>query len=70
VLESRPELSQLAAAVEDLPRIKAAMNQKNREDTFFAPTNDAIDALLAWGGFVEKAKVRAVYGKAREASFA
>ena len=56
IIESRPELSQLAAALEDLPRIKAAMDQKNREDTFFAPTNDAIDKLLNWGGFVEKAK--------------
>lgn len=56
IVESRPELSQLAAIIEDLPRIRAAMDQKNREDTFFAPTNDAIDSLLAWGGFVEKAK--------------
>ena len=56
IVASRPELSQLAAAIEDLPRIRAAMGQKNREDTFFAPTNDAIDSLLNWGGFVEKAK--------------
>jgi hypothetical protein len=56
IIESRPELSQLAASLEDLPRIRAAMDQKDRQDTFFAPTNDAIDSLLAWGGFMEKAK--------------
>ena len=56
IVESTPELSQLASALEDLPRLRAAMDQKNREDTFFAPTNDAIDSLLAWGGFMEKAK--------------
>ena len=66
IIESRPELSQLAAALEDLPRIRAAMDQKNREDTFFAPTNDAIDELLAWGGFVEKAEVRGGGGGRRE----
>lgn len=56
IIESRPELSQLAGALEDMPKIRAAMDSKTREDTFFAPTNDAIDALLAWGGFVDKAK--------------
>jgi hypothetical protein len=57
IIESRPELSKLAKAVEDLPLIRAAMDNKTRDDAFFAPTNDAIDSLLAWGGFLERAKV-------------
>ena len=47
-----------ASALEDLPRLREAMDSPERTDTFFAPTNEAIDALLQWGGFVEKAKVR------------
>ena len=58
VVTSRPEFSTLASALEDLPRLREAMDSPERTDTFFAPTNDAIDALLQWGGFVEKAKVR------------
>ena len=58
VVTSRPEFSTLASALEDLPRLREAMDSPERTDTFFAPTNEAIDALLQWGGFVEKAKVR------------
>jgi|TARA_B110000977_G_scaffold196881_1_gene278183 hypothetical protein len=58
VLKSRPELSLLTEALEDLPRVRAALDDLTRTDTFFAPTNAAIENLLAWGGFVEKAEVR------------
>jgi len=59
IVRTRPELSQLAEALSDLPRLRRALDRVDRDgDTFFAPTNAAIDALLAWGGFVEKAEVR------------
>ena len=58
VLRSRPELSLLTEALEDLPRVRAALDDPTRTDTFFAPTNDAMEKLLAWGDFVEKAEVR------------
>ena len=58
VLRSRPELSLLTEALEDLPRVRAALDNPTRTDTFFAPTNDAMEKLLAWGDFVEKAEVR------------
>ena len=46
----------LAAAIADLPMVTKALGNKDRTDTFFAPTNDAIDSLVAWGGFKDKAK--------------
>jgi hypothetical protein len=33
-----------------------ALGDKDRTDTFFAPTNEAIASLLEWGGFADKAK--------------
>jgi hypothetical protein len=58
VVRSRPELSLLKETLDNLPRVRAALDDPTRTDTFFAPTNAAIEGLLAWGGFVEKAKVR------------
>ena len=63
IIESLPELSQLATSLEDLPRIRTAMDQTDRNDTFFAPTNDAIDWLLAWGGFTEKAEAGLLFSR-------
>ena len=56
VVQSRPELSLLAETLEKLPRVRAALDDPTRTDTFFAPTDDAVEELLNWGGFVEKAK--------------
>ena len=56
VVRGRPELSLLAETLEKLPRVRAALDDPTRTDTFFAPTNDAVEELLNWGGFVEKAK--------------
>jgi uncharacterized surface protein with fasciclin (FAS1) repeats len=56
VVQSRPELSLLAETLEKLPRVRAALDDPTRTDTFFAPTDDAVEELLKWGGFVEKAK--------------
>lgn len=56
VVQSRPELSLLAETLEKLPRVRAALDDPTRTDTFFAPTDDAVEELLQWGGFVEKAK--------------
>ena len=36
--------------------VRAALDDPTRTDTFFAPTDDAVEELLNWGGFVEKAK--------------
>ena len=58
IVETRPEFSSLAAALADLPMLREAMATPNRTDTFFAPTNDAIESLLEWGGFVDRAEVR------------
>ena len=55
-VRGRPELSLLAETLEKLPRVSAALDDPSRTDTFFAPTNDAVESLLAWGGFVEKAR--------------
>ena len=46
IVETRPEFSSLAAALADLPMLREAMATPNRTDTFFAPTNDAIESLL------------------------
>jgi uncharacterized surface protein with fasciclin (FAS1) repeats len=56
VVRGRPELSLLAETLEKLPRVRAALDDPTRTDTFFAPTDDAVEELLQWGGFVEKAK--------------
>ena len=56
VVRGRPELSLLAETLEKLPRVRAALDDPTRTDTFFAPTDDAVEELLKWGGFVEKAK--------------
>ena len=56
VVRGRPELSLLAETLEKLPRVRAALDDPTRTDTFFAPTDDAVEELLNWGGFVEKAK--------------
>ena len=55
-VRGRPELSLLAETLEKLPRVSAALDDPSRTDTFFAPTNNAVESLLAWGGFVEKAR--------------
>ena len=56
VVRGRPELSLLAETLEKLPRVRAALDDPTRTDTFFAPTDDAVEELLRWGGFMEKAK--------------
>ena len=48
IVETRPEFSSLAEALADLPMLREAMATPNRTDTFFAPTNDAIESLLEW----------------------
>ena len=56
IVRSRPELSLLAETLEKLPRVSAALDDPTRTDTFFAPTNAAVEELLQWGGFVETAR--------------
>ena len=56
IVRSRPELSLLAETLEKLPRVRAALDDPTRTDTFFAPTNAAVEELLAWGGFMETAR--------------
>lgn len=51
VIESRPMLSSLAEAIADLPRIRDALNNRTATDTFFAPSNKAIESFTKWGGF-------------------
>ena len=46
----------LVAVIADLPIITAALDNMNRTDTFFAPTNAAIASLLEWGNFADKAE--------------
>ena len=58
IVETRPEFSSFAEALSDLPRLREAMSDAERTDTLFVPTNDAIESLLEWGGFVDRAEVR------------
>lgn len=51
VVESLPQLSSLKEAIKDLPKIRDALNNSTAQDTFFAPSNEAIASLTLWGGF-------------------
>lgn len=51
VVESHPNLTALAAAMSDLPVVRAALDDLGATDTFFAPTNAAIESFTRWSGF-------------------
>jgi len=51
IVESRDDLSMLKDVIQDLPKVKEALGDPGRDDTFFAPTNDAIRSLTEWAGF-------------------
>jgi uncharacterized surface protein with fasciclin (FAS1) repeats len=53
VVESTPMLSSLREAIKDLPRIRDALNNETATDTFFAPSNEAIQSFAAWGGYAD-----------------
>ena len=53
VVESTPMLSSLREAIKDLPRIRDALNNETATDTFFAPSNEAIQSFTAWGGYAD-----------------
>lgn len=51
VIETVPMLSALKEAISDLPRIRDALNNRTATDTFFAPSNKAIESFTSWGGY-------------------
>jgi hypothetical protein len=44
-------LSSLKEAIQDLPKIRDALNNRTATDTFFAPSNAAIESFTKWGGY-------------------
>ena len=52
-LRRRPELSVLFDIVETLPIIKSKMQDPSKVFTLFVPTNDAIESLKNWEGWLE-----------------
>jgi hypothetical protein len=50
IIETNPELSRLSKAITDLPLVRKALADADRTDTFFAPTDAAIQSFLEWGG--------------------
>jgi uncharacterized surface protein with fasciclin (FAS1) repeats len=51
IIQTHPDLSELAAAMADLPIVQNELGNSSVTDTFFAPTNDAIEGFTAWAGF-------------------
>ena len=47
-IHSHAELAE--EAIKDLPRIRDALNNETATDTFFAPSNEAIQSFAAWEG--------------------
>ena len=44
-------------------KVRAALNATNETDTFFAPTDAAIDSFTEWGGFNDtKAALQELFG--------
>lgn len=56
IIESRPDLSMFVDAIQDMPKIKEALADPKRDDTFFAPTNEALESLSKWAGFQDTKK--------------
>ena len=51
IIDSHPDLTELSDAISDLPVFRDALDAKNETDTFFAPSNDAIEGFTSWAGF-------------------
>ena len=51
IIDSHPDLTELSDAISDLPVVRDALDAKNETDTFFAPSNDAIEGFTSWAGF-------------------
>ena len=51
IVDAHPDLTRLSEACSDLPVVRAALNDTTMVDTFFAPTNAAIEAFTSWAGF-------------------
>ena len=51
IVDAHPDLTRLSEACSDLPVVRAALNDTTTVDTFFAPTNAAIEAFTSWAGF-------------------
>jgi hypothetical protein len=66
-------LSKLASIIEKLPKISKALqggDDVRTIDTFFAPTNEAIDGFLAWTAATNKTEeFSAILGNRTVAGF-
>ena len=51
IIDSHPDLTELSSAIADLPVVRDALDADNETDTFFAPSNEAIDGFTSWAGF-------------------
>jgi len=56
LIEQRDDLSMLLQVLDDIPQLKQTFNDTSFQDTFFAPTNKAIEDLIEWGGFEDTQK--------------
>jgi hypothetical protein len=45
IIDNHPDLSLLSNVTSTLPIVRQALGQRDTQDTFFAPTNEAIDGL-------------------------
>lgn len=53
IIDTHPSLTRLSTATRNLPVVRKALSAADESDTFFAPTNDAIESFTNWTGFAE-----------------
>ena len=51
IIDTHPNLTRLSEATADLPIVRAALSDRTFTDTFFAPTDAAIESFTRWAGF-------------------
>ena len=51
IIDTHPNLTRLSEATADLPVVRSALSDRTFTDTFFAPTDAAIESFTRWAGF-------------------
>ena len=51
IIDTHPNLTRLSEATADLPIVRSALSDRTFTDTFFAPTDAAIESFTRWAGF-------------------
>ena len=70
IIDSHPDLTELSSAIADLPVVRDALDADNETDTFFAPSNQAIDGFTSWAGFNDtKAGLQELLGDTESVSY-